>query len=140
MVRINDDLDIPEREIGFRYSRSSGPGGQNVNKVATKVTLLFSVADSTVLENDQKARITHRLAGRISKAGVLHVTSERHRTRSANQRDVINRFSELLSNALKPRKRRKKTRVPSSAKRKRLESKRRRSEKKRLRGRPTTDD
>jgi ribosome-associated protein len=140
MVRIDDSLEIPDRELSFRYSRSSGPGGQNVNKVATKVTVLFSVADSSVLDANQKARITRRLATRISKDGVLHVTSERHRTRSANQRDVINRFSELVSAALKPRKRRKKTRVPSSAKRKRLESKRRRSEKKRLRGRPTTDD
>jgi ribosome-associated protein len=140
MVRIDDSLEIPERELSFRYSRSSGPGGQNVNKVATKVTLLFSVADSTVLDDGQKARINHRLGTRISKDGVLHVTSERHRTRSANQRDVINRFAELLSAALKPRKRRKKTRMPAAAKRKRLESKRRRSEKKRLRGRPTTDD
>jgi ribosome-associated protein len=140
MVRINDSLEIPEHELTFRYSRSSGPGGQNVNKVATKVTLLFSVADSSVIDDDQKARIKHRLAGRIAKDGVLHVTSERHRTRSANQRDVINRFSELLSNALKPTKQRRKTRVPAAAKRKRLESKRRRSERKRLRSRPTDDD
>jgi ribosome-associated protein len=139
VVQISDDLDIPEREISFRYSRSSGPGGQNVNKVATKVTLLFSVADSSALNDHQKERINRRLGTRISKDGVLHVTSERHRTRSANQRDALSRFSELLATALKPRKRRKKTRMPAAAKRKRLESKRRRSEKKRLRSKPSVD-
>jgi len=140
MVRINDQLDIPESEFSFRYSRSSGPGGQNVNKVATKVTLLFQVAESATLDDAQKTRISERLATRISKGGVLHVTSERHRTRSANQRDAVHRFANLLATSLKPRKRRRKTHVPTSAKRRRLESKRRRSEKKRLRSRPTPDD
>jgi len=140
MIRINDHLQIPEREISFRYSRSSGPGGQNVNKVATKVTLLFPLDESATLDEGQKNRIADRLATRISKDGVLYVTSERHRTRSANQKDAIGRFAELLATALKPRKRRRKTHVPTSAKRRRLESKRRRSEKKRLRSRPSTDD
>ncbi len=140
MVRINDDLEIPDSELDFRYARSSGPGGQNVNKVATKVTLLFPVQTSSVLDDDQKRRIADRLANRISKDGVLHVTSERHRTRSANQRDAADRFAELVAGALKPRKRRRKTTVPSSAKRRRLENKRRHSDKKKLRGRPTGDE
>ena len=139
-VRINDDLEIPDSEISFRYSRSSGPGGQNVNKVATKVTLLFRVVDSKVLSDGQKTRITERLGNRISKDGTLHITSERHRTRSANQRDAMRRFTDLLADVLKPQKSRRRTRVPSSAKRRRLDSKRRRSDTKRLRRRPTGDD
>ncbi len=140
MVRVNEFLEIPESELDFRYSRSSGPGGQNVNKVATKVTLLFDVGNSVVLDDEQRRRIEQRLANRISKDGVLHVTSERHRTRSANQRDALDRFAELVAQALTPRKRRKKTGVPNSEKRRRLESKRRRSGKKKLRGRPVADD
>ena len=140
MVRINDDLEIPDSELQFRYARSSGPGGQNVNKVATKVTLLFAVQDSLALDDDQKRRVTDRLANRISKDGTLHITSERNRTRSANQRDAVNRFAELVAGALKPRKRRRRTAVPSSAKRRRLENKRRHAHKKRLRGRPSGDE
>ena len=140
MVRINERLEIPESEISFRYSRSSGPGGQNVNKVATKVTLLFDVRASEALSDDQKTRIEERLANRISAAGMLHVTSQRHRTRSANQREVIERFSGLVDEALTERRQRKRTRVPSTAKRHRLESKRRRSKVKALRRRPSTDD
>jgi ribosome-associated protein len=140
MVVINEELEIPESEISFRYSRSSGPGGQNVNKVATKVTLLFDVRASDALSDEQKTRIEERLGNRISAAGVLHVTSQRHRMRSANQREVIERFAGLLDGALTPRRRRKRTRLPSSAKRRRLESKRRRSRVKQLRRRPSADD
>jgi ribosome-associated protein len=139
-IRITNELEIPDSEIGFRYSRSSGPGGQNVNKVATKVTLLFSVTESMVLSEAQRGRILDRLGNRISKDGTLHVTSERHRTRSANQRDAVRRFIELVADALVPPRRRRRTKVPTSQRRRRLESKRRRSEKKRLRRKPTRDD
>jgi ribosome-associated protein len=140
MIRINNNLEIPDGELSFRYSRSSGPGGQNVNKVATKVTLLFAVADSAALSDHQKAVVAERLANRIAKDGVLHLSSERHRTRSANQRDAVGRFAELLAAALRPRKRRRATGVPESSKRRRLESKRQRSERKKARSRPSNDD
>ena len=140
MVRVNENLEIPDGELGFRYSRSSGPGGQNVNKVATKVTLLFAVADSATLSEHQKAVIAERLANRIAKDGVLHLSSERHRTRSANQRDAVERFAQLLSAALAPRKRRRATGVPEASKRRRLEAKRQHAERKRLRSRPPADD
>jgi ribosome-associated protein len=140
MVRISDNLEIPDSELSFRYARSSGPGGQNVNKVATKVTLLFPVFESAVLSDDQKRLVGERLGSRISKDGLLHVTSERHRTRSANQRDAVERFVELVATALRPRKRRRATRVPESSRRRRLEGKRRRSERKRLRGQPSIDE
>jgi ribosome-associated protein len=140
MIRISDNLEISDSELSFRYSRSSGPGGQNVNKVATKVTLLFAVGDSTVLTVEQKALLAERLANRIAKDGVLHLSSERHRTRSANQRDAVERFAKLVAAALAPRKRRHATRVPEPSKRRRLEKKRQRGEQKRLRSRPPTDD
>ena len=140
MVRVNENLEIPDGELGFRYSRSSGPGGQNVNKVATKVTLLFAVADSAALSEHQKAVIAERLANRIAKDGVLHLSSERHRTRSANQRDALERFAQLLAAALAPRKRRRATGVPEASKRRRLEAKRQHAERKRLRSRPPADD
>ena len=140
MVRVNENLEIPDGELSFRYSRSSGPGGQNVNKVATKVTLLFVVADSAALSEYQKAVVAERLANRIAKDGVLHLSSERHRTRSANQRDAVERFAELVARALRPRKRRRATGVPEASKRRRLEAKRQHAERKRLRSRPPADD
>jgi len=140
MVRISDTLEIPDSELSFRYARSSGPGGQNVNKVATKVTLLFPVFESLALSDDQKLRVEQQLGNRISRDGLLHVTSERHRTRSANQRDAIERFIELVAAALRPRKHRRESRVPESSRRRRLEKKRRRSATKRLRERPTIEE
>jgi ribosome-associated protein len=140
MLTIPDELQIPDSEISFRYSRSSGPGGQNVNKVATKVTLLFDVRSSPSLTERQRMLLEQRLANRISKSGILHVTSERHRTRSANQREVVNRFRDLLTDALHERLPRKRTGIPAASKKRRIEGKRRRSEVKRLRSRPDNLD
>jgi ribosome-associated protein len=140
MVRINDRLDVPEDELQFRYSRSSGPGGQNVNKVATKVTLLFDLRSSPSLDDEQRGRISERLDKRISKHGVLHLSSDRHRTRGANQRAVIERFAELMADALRERTPRRRTRVPEKEKRRRRDAKRRRSQVKAMRGRPSADD
>jgi ribosome-associated protein len=136
---INPDVEISTSELSFRFARSSGPGGQNVNKVETKVTLLFSVATSPSLSDRQRELILEQLDRRISRDGMLRVTSDRHRTRGANQREVINRFIALLQFALKEKKKRAKTRIPKRERRKRLENKRRHSRKKRLRGRPSAD-
>jgi ribosome-associated protein len=140
MSTMIDATHIPESELSFRYSRSSGPGGQNVNKVATKVTLLFDVRSSPSLTEYQRTLLEQRLANRISKEGILHVTSERHRTRSANQREVVTRFRNLLAEALHERPPRKKSGVPTASKKRRIEAKRRRSEIKRLRSRPSESD
>lgn len=140
MPTMIDATHIPESELSFRYSRSSGPGGQNVNKVATKVTLLFDVRSSPSLTEYQRTLLEQRLANRISKEGILHVTSERHRTRSANQREVVTRFRNLLAEALHERPPRKKSGVPTASKKRRIEAKRRRSEIKRLRSRPSESD
>lgn len=127
-------------ELRFTYSRSSGPGGQYVNRVETRVTLLFDVTGSPSLTDEQKRRVRRRLATRINKEGVLRVVSQRHRTREANRRAAIERFEELLAEALRSPRPRRKTRVPEGAKRRRIESKRRRGDVKRSRGRPDSWD
>jgi ribosome-associated protein len=131
---------IDEAELRFVYSRSSGPGGQHVNRVETRVTLLFDLAGSPSLSVEQKRRVRRRLATRINREGILRVVSQRHRTREANRRAAIARFEELLGEALRPPRPRRKTGVPAAAKRRRVEAKRRRGEVKRSRGRPESRD
>lgn len=132
---------IPERSLRLTYTRSGGPGGQNVNKVSTRATLWFDVAGSEVVTTTEKARLREKLAGRINAQGVMRVTSTRHRTRVANRRAVIERFYELLAEALTPPRRRHATRVPKSAKRRRREDKRRVAAIKKLRrSRPPDHD
>ncbi len=140
MPRITDDLFIADDELRFEFARSSGPGGQNVNKVETKVRLLFDVRRSLSLSSDQKERIEERLATRISKDGLLHMSSQRHRTREANRKAAIERFVELLAAALSEDEQRVPTNVPKRARQRRLESKRRRSQKKALRQTPLDED
>ena len=127
MIEIKNDIIISENELVFKFSRSSGPGGQNVNKVNTRVTLLFDLANSTNLSDIQKKRILKQLAGRTGKNGIIRVVSQRHRTQKANRRAAIERLQKLLSLAMETKPIRKKTKVPGSAKRQRLEEKKRRS-------------
>ena len=134
-MKINDEVRIDEDEIVWAFSRSSGPGGQNVNKVETKVTLRFPLNDSVSLTADQKRRIHDRLPGRITKDGVLRVTCQRNRTREANRRECLERFASLVAEALEEVAERGKTRIPKSSRRRRRENKKRRSQTKALRGR-----
>jgi ribosome-associated protein len=136
MLRINDDLSIDPDELRFEFARSSGPGGQNVNKVETKVRLLFDLRRSRSLSSRQRALIADRLATRITKDGVLHVASQRHRSREANRKATIERFVELLVSALTEDEPRVPTKVPKAVRKRRLESKRRRSQKIAMRARP----
>jgi ribosome-associated protein len=136
MLPINERLSIDENELDYEFARSSGPGGQNVNKVETKVTLKFDITASQSLSDDQKSKISQNLASRITKDGVLRVTSQRHRTREANRHAAIGRFIELIDDALVVRTARKPTRVSRAAKRRRIEEKKRRSQKKALRRPP----
>ncbi|HER43916.1 MAG TPA: aminoacyl-tRNA hydrolase [Candidatus Eisenbacteria bacterium] len=134
MVEIHDQLTIPDEEISFEFSRSGGPGGQNVNKVNTKATLLFDVSASPSLTEEERSRIMSSLRTRITKAGVLRVSSQRHRTQRANREAALERFSELLREALRTRRPRRKTRVPRAVKERRIKEKKRRGELKRRRG------
>ncbi len=133
MVHVLDDLDIPEEELAFVTSRSSGPGGQNVNKVSTRVTLLFDVERSPSLTAEQREVLRRRLPGRINREGVLRVVSQRHRTQLANREAAVGRFVDLLREALTEAPERIPMEVPERVKQKRLEEKRRRSRLKRER-------
>ena len=127
MIKIRDGIEICEEKITFKFSRSGGPGGQNVNKVNTRVTLLFDVANAASFSDSQKKQILRRLATRADKDGVIRVISQKYRTQKANRKAAIERLQELLRGALETRPVRKKTKVPRSVKEKRLEEKRRRS-------------
>jgi ribosome-associated protein len=140
MLRINEDLAIDDDELRFEFARSSGPGGQNVNKVETKVRLVFDLQSAHSLSSEQRKRIEEHLATRITKAGVLHVSSQRHRSREANRRATVERFVDLIAEALEEVEPRVRTRVPKSARKRRLESKRKRSQKKAMRARPVDED
>lgn len=135
MIPISADLSIPENEISITASRSGGPGGQNVNKVSSKVTLAFDVRGSAALSEEQKRRIIQSLANRINKEGILQIASQRTRSQELNRADALSRFSELLRRALTPQRARIKTRVPAGAKRERLEEKKKRGNTKQARSR-----
>jgi len=135
-------LEIPEGELEFVASRSGGPGGQNVNKVSSRVTLRFDVGHSGSLNEEQRTRIQRRLATRINKDGVLQVTSQRTRSQDLNRADAIERFAELLRAALREDKPRVKTRATRSSKEERLKEKRKRTTVKqaRVKGSKAWDD
>jgi ribosome-associated protein len=133
MIEITPDLSIPEDEVRFAATRSGGPGGQNVNKVATRVTLFFAVDDSPSLDDEQRRRIRERLATRISRSGVLQVSSQIHRSQARNREEALLRFVELLREALGEQVERRPTRVPAAVRRRRLEDKKRRGRLKRAR-------
>jgi len=126
-------IEIKEEELVFKYSRSGGPGGQNVNKVNTRVTVFFDVAGARGFSDSQKRRILKRLATRANKNGVVRVVSQRYRTQRANREAAVERLGELLGEALKKKAVRKKTKVPEYARQKRLEQKKRRRRLKRQR-------
>lgn len=136
----NDDLVIlpgiiiPLSELSFRTSRSGGPGGQNVNKVESKVELLFDVTSSPSLSESQRARLLNRLRNRIDSRGVLHLSSQFSRSQWENREMVVAEFIRSVKAALKPAKKRIRTRPSKASKEKRLKSKKIQSEKKKFRG------
>lgn len=136
MVHVLTDLEIPDEELVFTTSRSSGPGGQNVNKVNTRVTVLFDVDGSPSLSAGQRERLHERLGTRISQSGVLRVASQRHRTQLANRDAAVERLAHLIADALTDKPKRVPVRVPRAVKERRLEEKRRRGSLKKERSAP----
>lgn len=124
---------IPDWEIEFSAARSSGPGGQNVNKTETKVVLRFKVADSKTLSSEQKEAVSKKLAGGINKDGELVVTEQSSRSQWTNRSNALRKLNEMITEVLVPEKERGKTRIPRSEKEKRLTEKKIRGEIKKTR-------
>jgi ribosome-associated protein len=122
-----------EQELDFTATRSSGPGGQNVNKVNSRVVLRFNIAETRLLVESEKEIIYSKLSKRISKEGILQITSQIKRSQLENKEIAIERFYQLLENALKPVRKRTPTRPTKASKIKRLESKQINSRRKALR-------
>lgn len=133
ILQITPALAIPREELSFRTSRSSGPGGQHVNKTETRVELLFDTVASPSLTEFQRDILFGKLGSAIDDDGVIHVVSERYRSQLRNREDAIAKFVALLQNALRPVKHRKPTRVPRGVKEARLQEKKQRGEIKRVR-------
>ena len=131
---------IPASELSFTFSRSSGKGGQHVNKVNSRVTLSFDLGASASLTDEQKQRIRQRLAGRINKQGILRLDADRRRSQGANREDVIARFCSLLRAGLHVDKARRRTRPSRNAKQRRLQQKKQRSQLKKQRSRKRYND
>ena len=135
MLEITPSLVLDDSDFEERFVRASGPGGQNVNKVATAVQLRFDVANSTKITDDVRARLQKLAGTRMTTEGVLVIDARVHRTQAQNREDARERLADLLRQALVKPKRRRKTRPSKASVEKRVQSKKRRAETKRGRGR-----
>jgi len=139
-IVINQYLSIPDSELRFSAARSGGPGGQHVNKVSSRVILEFDVMHTPVLSPYQKQKIAERGGNRLNQQGILRLQAQRHRTQSANRAELLEKFVELLQDALRPVKSRVPTRVPRRVREKRLMEKKLRTQVKRVRQTPKNMD
>jgi ribosome-associated protein len=138
-LRINSHITIPRSELRFSFVRSSGPGGQNVNKVASKAVLRWSVRDSASVPDTVKGRFISRNGRKINDRGELVLSSQRYRDQARNIDDCLEKLKISLLSAAKVPRRRKKTRPTKASREARLNDKRAMSEKKRRRGRPSPE-
>jgi len=126
--KIFDFHSIDERELQFEYMRASGPGGQNVNKVATAVQLRFNISNSPSLASDVKRRLIQLAGNRVNADGFLIIEAKRFRTQEANREDAIRRLMELIQKSLVPPKPRRKTKPTAASREKRLKEKKQRGQ------------
>jgi ribosome-associated protein len=138
-LRINTRIAIPRSELLFTFVRSSGPGGQNVNKVASKAVLRWAAASSPSIPDDVRARLLARAARQINDRGELVLTSQRYRDQSRNKDDCLEKLRSLIASVAKAPRIRRKTKPSKSSREARLKDKRAASQKKQRRGRPTLD-
>lgn len=127
---INEQVHIPLAELEFRFSTSSGPGGQHANRSATRVTLSFDVVGSPSLPEEVRQRLLHKLAARLTKEGVLQIDVQDSRSQVQNRETAVLRLQTILANALQVPKKRRRTRPSRAAIEKRLAAKKRHSQKK----------
>lgn len=139
-IQITRTVAIPVAELRFRFSRSSGPGGQHVNRSESRVELLFDLGHSPSLSEEQRQRASRALASYLDKDGVLHLVSQSSRSQLRNREEVMDRFRHLMQRALKRPKRRRPTRPGLKARQKRLEEKRHRGKIKKQRRPAMRDD
>ena len=137
MIWVTERISIDESELQVDFVQSSGPGGQNVNKVATTAQLRYNIAG---LPEDVRTRLLSIARGRITDDGILVIRSQRYRTQEQNRQAALQRLVELIRQAAVPPKPRRKTRPTLASKMRRLEEKRRRGQVKRLRNRSSRDD
>lgn len=139
-IPISNRFSIPGAELDFRASRSGGPGGQHANTTASRIQLRWNVERSPSLSEGRREMIRDRLSNRIDSDGVLQVTVDSHRSQHRNREEAAERLAELVRDALRPRKKRKKTRRTRVSNEKRLRKKKHRGRIKRLRGRVRPED
>jgi len=142
MIEMTPQISIDENELAFDFIRSAGPGGQNVNKVATAVQLRFNVLTSSNLPEDVRARLLSIARNRINEAGELIIEARSERSQEQNRADAIQRLVDLVRQAARPPKPRRATRPTAASQARRLEQKRQRGQRKQERrsGRQTVDD
>ena len=139
-IEIMNGLRIPDNELSFVFARSGGPGGQNVNKVSTRVELLFDIGASRALDDAQKNTLRAALRSRTGAGGVLRIRSDASRSQWKNRQDALMKFSHLLARALTPVKKRASSRPTRASRAERLTAKKRTGALKRTRGRVSGDD